>query len=151
MTFVKGQGGNPAGRPIGSRNNAALMMDAMFEGDSEHLARRVIQKAIGGDTAAMKICLDRIGPRGRDRPMAFPLPTIAGPQDARTAADEIGGAIGAGAISPREALELLRVVDKIVDTRAWADAADNGQHVATLVRQADGPFLAETADDTISG
>ena len=82
------------------------------------------QKAIGGDTAAMKICLDRIGPRGRDRPMAFPLPTIASPQDARTAADEIGGAIGAGAISPREAMELLRVVDKIVDTGARADAAE---------------------------
>jgi hypothetical protein len=118
----------------------------------------------------MKICLDRIGPRGRDRPMAFPLPTIAGSLGARTAADEIGGAIGAGAISPREALELLRVVDKIVDTGARADAAEragaasqapdpqrmtfgwaNRQHVGTLVRQADGTFLAETADDTTPG
>jgi hypothetical protein len=171
MTFVKGHSGNPAGRPIGSRNKAAFIMDAMIEGDSEDLARRVIQKAIGGDTAAMRICLDRVGPRGRDRPLAFPLPTIATPQDARNAADEIGGAIGAGAISAREAMELLRVVDKIVDTRARADAAEaaaaqaaeraqepqrmtfrwaNGQHVATLVRQPDGTFLAETADDTTS-
>jgi hypothetical protein len=63
------------------------------------------------------------------------------------------------------------VVDKLVDTRVRADAAEraaaqageraqepkrmtfrwaNGQHVATLVRQADGTFLAETADDTTS-
>jgi hypothetical protein len=34
MTFEKGQSGNPAGRPPGSRNKATILAEAMFQGEA---------------------------------------------------------------------------------------------------------------------
>ncbi len=111
MTFVKGESGNPAGRPIGSRNRKTLIVEGLLEGDAERLTRRAIDLALGGDPTALKLCLERIYPRGRDRPVAFPLPPIEKAADLMVAANWIGSGIGTGEISPSEALALLRVVD----------------------------------------
>jgi hypothetical protein len=46
MTFVKGVSGNPAGRPIGSRNRKSLICEALLDGDAEGLTRRAIEMAL---------------------------------------------------------------------------------------------------------
>jgi hypothetical protein len=60
MPFEKGQSGNPAGRPRGSRNRAAILFENLLEGDSEAIARKAIELAKEGDIAAIRICLDRL-------------------------------------------------------------------------------------------
>jgi hypothetical protein len=49
MTFEKGQSGNPAGRPPGSRNKATILAEAMFQGEAEGIIRMVLDKAREGD------------------------------------------------------------------------------------------------------
>jgi hypothetical protein len=166
MPFEPGQSGNPAGRPIGARNRKTLLMEAMLEGDGEDLTRRLIQKALAGDPTAMRLCIERLLPRMRDRPVAFPLPQITGPADAARAASEIQAAVGVGALSPREGMDLLRLVDKLAETVAkaeteprtetddegdappdrlvvrWAD----GTLVADAVRQPDGTYRSVASD-----
>lgn len=43
--WPKGHSGNPAGRPLRSRNKATLLMEAMLEGEAEQLIRKAIDLA----------------------------------------------------------------------------------------------------------
>ena len=74
--FKPGQSGNPHGRPQGSRHRTTLAMDALLDGEAEALTRKAIQMALGGDTVAMRLCLDRLSPARKDRPVALALPPI---------------------------------------------------------------------------
>jgi hypothetical protein len=38
MQFQKGQSGNPAGRPRGSRNRASVLVHSLLEAEAENLA-----------------------------------------------------------------------------------------------------------------
>jgi uncharacterized protein DUF5681 len=112
MPFEKGESGNAAGRPLGSRNRKTLLLEAMLEGEAEQLARRLIEKAMQGDFAALRHLVDRVMPGWRDRPVAFPLPELAKRGGIARAVDEISGGIGAGTLSTREGLELVRYLER---------------------------------------
>ena len=85
MRFEKGQSGNPAGRPVGSRNKATILAESMFQGEAETIIRMVIDKAKEGDMTAIRLCLERVFPRLRDRATVFDLPPINGAPDALAA------------------------------------------------------------------
>jgi hypothetical protein len=93
MTFVKGQSGNPAGRPPGSRNKATLLAEGMFQ-EAEAIIRMAIDKAREGDITAIRICLDRAFPRLRDRAAVFELPPINGALDALAALTPLRSPLG---------------------------------------------------------
>ena len=60
MPYEKGECGNPAGRPLGSRNRATLLMESLMADDAEAIGRKAIEMAKGGDLAAIRLCLDRL-------------------------------------------------------------------------------------------
>lgn len=74
--FGPGQSGNPAGRPKGSRNHTTRAVEALLDGEAEALTRKAIQLAQDGDTVALRLCLDRLLPVRKDRPITFDLPPI---------------------------------------------------------------------------
>jgi hypothetical protein len=74
MPFSKGQSGNPGGRPLGARHKATLAAEALLDGEAEGLTRKAIEAALGGDMPALRICLDRILPPRKERPVRFKLP-----------------------------------------------------------------------------
>jgi hypothetical protein len=85
------------------------------------LTRKALEMALGGDSAALRLCLDRIiGPR-RERPVGFALPPIDSAADLHTAMAAITAAVGRGEITAGEAWELSQTVDTFI--RA-IDAAD---------------------------
>jgi hypothetical protein len=110
MTFLPGQSGNPAGRPRGSRNKKTLAVEALLDGESEALMRRLIDLAKMGDDLAMRLCVDRMLAPQRERPVPLKLPRIESDQDARRASAEVMDALGEGEITPKEAERLLRAV-----------------------------------------
>jgi hypothetical protein len=114
--FEAGKSGNPNGRPAGSRNKATLAIDALLDGEAAALTRKAIDLAKGGDMQALKLCMDRIVPPRRDRPLAFALPPIASPGDAATAMGALLKATADGELTPLEAGEVAKLVDTYIRT-----------------------------------
>src|SRR5262249_54144587 len=111
MTFQPGQSGNPAGRAVGSRNKKTLAAEAALFDHAQELVANLVDRAKRGEPAAMWLCMERILPVGRGRPMPIELPPIRSTEDAQAAAGVIMEALKEGAISAREAVDLLRVVE----------------------------------------
>jgi hypothetical protein len=109
--FAKGQSGNPAGRPQGSRHAVSLAIDALLEGDAEKLTRKAIEMALSGDGTAMRLCFDRLSPPRRDRPIQFALPKLETAADAKAAAAAIVQAVAEGDLTPSEAADMSKLLD----------------------------------------
>ena len=111
MTFQPGQSGNPTGRAVGSRNKKTLAAEAALFERGQELVDELVDRARRGEPAAMRLAMERILPVGRGRPLPIELPAVRSTEDAPAAADVIMDALKEGAISAREAVDLLRVVE----------------------------------------
>jgi hypothetical protein len=119
MQWQKGQSGNPAGRPKGSRNRSTLLVEAMLDGEAEAVIQAVIDKAKEGDTMAQRLCLDRMAPRLRARESvpAFELPPLNSVADMMPA-------LAGGELSAGEAGKLSKLIDKWVRVLESAELAE---------------------------
>jgi hypothetical protein len=139
MPFVKGQSGNPAGRPPGARNRKTLIAEALFEAHAEEIVRCVIERALMGEVASLRMCIGVLMPRSTERPVPFLLPAITSAKDVEQAAVAITAAVGTGDLTPREAFELLRLVDRSMKIIEAARAAQQAAaEEAELADQAAG-------------
>ena len=109
--FQPGRSGNPQGRPPGSRNKTTRAIDALFDGEAEALTRKAIELAKAGDLVALRLCLDRICPPRKDRPVRFALPELRTAADAKLAASALLKAVADGDLTPSEASEIGRLLD----------------------------------------
>jgi hypothetical protein len=116
--FERGRSGNPSGRPKGHRNKATLAMEALLDGDAPALTRKAIERALEGDMVAMRLCLDRMLPPRRDRPVTFALPKIESAKDVPAAAAAILEACADGMLSPGEAAEIMNLLSTYARTLA---------------------------------
>jgi hypothetical protein len=114
--FPKGSSGNPAGRPRGTRNTATLLAEQLLDDEAGLLVRKAIQKAKQGNLVALRLCLDRILPVRRDRPVQFPLPTLNSATDATKAMSNITSAVASGDLGITEAAELTKLIETYVRT-----------------------------------
>jgi hypothetical protein len=101
------QPGNP-GKPRGARNKAALAVLALLEGEREALTRKAVELALGGDMVALKLCLERLLPKGRAVPIDLPMRTLA---DLDQATETIRETLAAGEVSLDEVGTLTALVE----------------------------------------
>ena len=109
--FQPGRSGNPAGKAKGTRNATTRAVEALLDGEAEALTRRVIELAQDGDTVALRMCLDRLVPPRKDRPITFDLPPIETTDDLPKATGAIVAAVAAGELTPSEASEVAKTLD----------------------------------------
>jgi hypothetical protein len=109
--FTPGQSGNPGGRPKGALNKATLASQTLLEGEAEALTRKVVELAKGGHPMALRLCLDRLLPPRKDRPISLTLPTIKEAADLVKGLGAIVEAVAQGVITPGEGQSLAAVLD----------------------------------------
>ena len=127
--FRPGQSGNPKGRPKGSRNKTTLAVKSLLDGQATALTQKAIDLALSGDLIALRICLDRILPVRKNRPIEFVLPEIETIADAPKAMTAITAAVARGEITAADAADVSRLVETCV--RA-IEASDLDKRLKTL-------------------
>jgi len=117
--FKKGMSGNPAGKKPGTRHRVTMLAEKLLDDECGDLVKKCITMAIGGDTACMKLVMDRILPPRKDRPISFDLPEIKKWTDILIAMEALTKAVAQGDITPLEGKTLSEVLDnmrKIAET-----------------------------------
>ena len=107
--FEKGRSGNPAGRPPGRGKRATQAMQLLLDGEAQALTRKAVELALDGNTMALRMCLDRIGPPHRERAVPITLPPVRDAADLAGTMTAIIAAAGEGTISPDEGGRLARL------------------------------------------
>lgn len=130
--FRPGQSGNPAGKPKGARHKVTLAMEALLDGQHEALTQKAIDLALAGDMQALRLCMDRLSPPRKDRPVAFDMPAIETLEDLPKATQALMHAVAAGELTPSEAAELGKLVDahakaiEVTDLHRRLEALEGG-------------------------
>ncbi len=123
--FVRG---NP-GRPKGARNRSTLAAEALLEGEAAALTRKAVDIAKGGDVAALRLCIERLVPPRKDRPVRFALPPTSKASDHPAALAAVLKAVSAGDITPSEGEAFARI---LAEHRRAVETADLEQRLAAL-------------------
>src|SRR3954468_373280 len=121
--FKPGQSGNPAGKAKAPRHRATLAAEALLDGEVEAITRTAVELAKAGDTVALRLCLDRIAPPRRDRPVTFALRPIETTADLPKASGALLEAVASGELTPSEAAELGKLVEAHVRAIEVTDIA----------------------------
>ncbi|HEY1745611.1 MAG TPA: DUF5681 domain-containing protein [Xanthobacteraceae bacterium] len=117
--FAPGVSGNPAGKPRGTRNRTTLAVEALLDGEAEKLARKAVEVALTGDVTALRLCLDRIAPDRRGRPVYLTLPQITDAATVLEAHAVVLAELASGQLTPDEGEALGRLLQsylKAVET-----------------------------------
>ncbi len=102
--------GNP-GRPRGARHRATQSALALLDGEAERLTRRAVELAFEGDSAALRLCLERIAPPMEDGPVVFDLPPMQSVSDVSQAAGAVLDAVALGDLTPSEGVKIMALVE----------------------------------------
>lgn len=133
--FEKGKSGNPDGRPKGSRNASTLALEILLDGQATALTQKVIDLALTGDIQALRMCLDRILPPRKDRPVSFALPPINSAQDAASTVSAVLTAVANGDLTPSDAGEISKLIEAYVRAFETAELAERLERLERLTAQ----------------
>ncbi len=109
--FQKGQSGNPAGKAPGTRHRISMLAEKLLQDDAEEIVRAVVSAAKAGDPTAMRLCIERLVPVRKGRPLEFDLPKIEAASDVTKALGVIAKAMADGELTPDEAGTVAAVIE----------------------------------------
>lgn len=119
--WLPGQSGNPAGKPPGCRNHATRAVLALLDGEADAITRKAIERALDGDSVALRLCLERLAPPAKDKPIAIKLPPMTCAADAAQALAGVLDALAQGEITPSEATAAAGLIETYRKTLETTD------------------------------
>jgi hypothetical protein len=94
--------------------------------------------------AALRLCLDRILPPRKDRPVTFTLLPITRAQDAAKTVSAVLTAVAAGELTPADAGEISRLIEayvKAFETAELAERLERKDDLAMIARNVEARIL----------
>ncbi len=88
-----------------------MAIEALLEGEALALGRKTIETALAGDGLALKLCLERVAPVRRGRPVQFELQPISTAEDIALALGSVLGAVASGDITPDEGSTVAGIME----------------------------------------
>ena len=96
-----------------------MAAEALLDGEAETITRKAIELAKGGDITAIRLCLERILPPCKDRPIVVDLPNVTSVRDLKTAYALVVGDVASGDLTPdqgRALSDLLESYRRTIET-----------------------------------
>ena len=109
--FQKGMSGNPSGKRKGVRARVTQLAEKLLEDDRDAIVRAVIAAAKNGDPTAMRLCVERLVPLRKGRPVVFDMPPVKTAADIAGAVGELARAMAAGELTVEEASAASSVIE----------------------------------------
>ncbi len=104
--FEKGKSGNPKGKPKGAKDKRTELR-ALLQPYAGKLVKKAVDMALSGDTAALRLCIDRLIPPIKARETPISLPHV---NDLVRQGKTILAELCASEITPSEASRLMQVL-----------------------------------------
>ena len=105
---------------------------SLIEDEGEQLARKAVELALDGDLPALKLCMDRLLPPAKERPLeAFSLPQLNDQRSVLEALDTIANKLSQGELLPAEATSICRVLEQY---RKHFETTELSERLETLER-----------------
>jgi Family of unknown function (DUF5681) len=111
--WVKGQSGNPAGRPPRAHMTATVA-EYLIGRKTIPLTKKLVALALAGDRAALRLCFERIAPPRRDAQEWRGLPLVEDRVQVRALIGALSEAVEQGAITPAQSDALVSLAKTIV-------------------------------------
>jgi hypothetical protein len=96
-------------------------MEVLLEAQSERLTQKAVDMALEGDGVALRLCLDRLYPPRKDRPIAFDMPKIGSVKESSELTASLLASVAEGGITPSEATEVASLIEKHARIREISD------------------------------
>jgi len=126
--------GNP-GRPKGARHKSTIAIEALLEGEAAAIGRKLVEKALEGDGAALRLAVERLAPLRRGRPVQFEMPGIESIGDLTKALGAILAAVAGGALTAEEGLTVANIIET---KRRAIETAELEARIAALEERSPG-------------
>lgn len=122
------------GRPQGSRNKATIAIQQLLDGEGEAIARKAVEMAKAGDSTALRICMERLVPAVKDRPLHIDLPLVKSTEDVWSALGRVLQAVSAGEITPGEGQTITSLLEA---HRRTAETVSLEERISQLEKKAE--------------
>jgi len=132
--FKPGKSGNPGGKPKGALNQTTRSAQELLDGEAQALTRKVVELARGGNVVALRLCLERLIPPRKDRPINLKLPKVGGVGDIPEALGAVLKAVADGGITPQEGQAVAGMIEAY---RKGVELADIDARLTALEEKAD--------------
>ncbi|MGI9074259.1 MAG: hypothetical protein ACR2JB_23765, partial [Bryobacteraceae bacterium] len=83
----------------------------LLDGECEAITRKAVEMAKSGDTTAMRLCLERLLPTMKDRPLRIDLPVVKSTGDVWNALKRVLQAVSSGEITPGEGQTITALLE----------------------------------------
>ena len=110
--WVKGQSGNPGGRPSRA-HKAAYVAHAMFDRKSVQLLDKAIGWGQGSDKSMLRLYVEKMVPPRQEVPVWLNLPPIEDRAAVRAALKAVATGVAQGEITSAQGLRLVRLFSEI--------------------------------------
>lgn len=133
MPFVKGQSGNPAGRPKGIIDRRARLNRALLD-NADNLLSIATAKAQAGDPQMLSLLLSRVMPvlKPEGSLVRFELDTSA---SLPAQLEQVTRAVAAGQLTVEEGKQIAEMIERLANVRALADGESKADALIAAFKQ----------------
>ena len=102
---------------------------SLLEGESLKLTRKAIEEAMDGNMVALKLCLERLVPPAKERPVDITFPKVSDASDLAKLTATLLSAVGNGDLDPGQAASLAKVIETHRNTLELAEIESRLQKI----------------------